>query len=511
MNMEKSVLGIEFGSTRIKAVLLDEHNNPIASGGCNWENKFENGVWTYSLEEVTVGLQSAYKALCENLGQAITTLAGMGISGMMHGYLVFDTKDNQLCEFRTWRNTITQESAEALTKLFDFNVPQRWSIAHLYQAMLNKESHVPQIARMTTLAGHIHYLLTGENVMGVGEASGMFPIENNQFHPQMAKEFQKKTGTDILKILPKVLVAGEAAGCLTPEGAKLIDPTGVLQAGIPFCPPEGDAGTGMVATNAIAPRTGNVSAGTSIFAMIVLEKALSKVYEEIDVVATPAGWPVAMVHCNNCSSDIDAWAGLFREFAGLLGQECSTGQALDLLFEASVKGNVDCSGLLAVNYYSGEHITGFSEGRPLFVRTPDAEFSLASFFKTHIYSAVASLKAGLDILEGEKVSIDRLLGHGGYFKAKDVGQTALASACGVPVSVMETSGEGGAYGIALLAAYAVNKQGESLDEYLNEKVFKTAKISTVTPTAEQTEGFARYYERFAKGLAIEKAAVENLH
>lgn len=499
-------LGIEFGSTRIKAVLIDSDNKPIASGGFDWENRFENGVWTYHLDEVKVGLKTAFKNLCDDYGK-VPEISAIGISGMMHGYLVFDENDNQLCEFRTWRNTMTGQSAEELTELFGFNIPQRWSVAHLYQAILNKEGHTSKIKKMTTLAGYVHYLLTGENVLGAGEASGVLPITDGDYNPEMIEKFKAKTGFDLKSVLPKVLTAGENAGRLTDGGALLLDETGTLKAGIPFCPPEGDAGTGMVATNSITPRTGNVSAGTSIFAMVVLEKGLSKVYSEIDMVTTPNGNPVAMVHCNNCSADIDGYANLFYEFAKLSGNEMKKGQVLDMLFEAAMSGDNDCGGLLSYNYLSGEHITGLSEGRPLFVRMPDAKLNLSNFFRTHLYTAVASLKVGMDILKSENVKIEKLLGHGGYFKAKDAGQTVLSSATGAAVSVMETAGEGGAYGMALLAAYSQQKN-ISLDEFLNEKVFKTAKVNTITATADQIEGFNKYSQRFLKCIEIEKKATE---
>lgn len=502
-------LGIEFGSTRIKAVLINWENKPLASGGYDWENRFENGVWTYHLEDVRYGLKTAFKNLCEDFG-GVPEISAIGISGMMHGYLVFDENDNQLCEFRTWRNTMTEQSAKELTELFGFNIPQRWSVAHLYQAMLNKEVHIPKIKKMTTLAGYVHYLLTGENVLGMGEASGMFPVLDGEYNSHMLNKFKEKTSFDLKLVLPKVLTAGENAGKLTEKGALLLDETGSLQAGIPFCPPEGDAGTGMVATNSITPKTGNVSAGTSIFAMVVLENGLSKVYSEIDIVTTPNGKPVAMVHCNNCSSDIDAYANLFYEFSKLSGNEMTKGKVLDLLFEIALSGDKDCGGLLSYNYLSGEHITGLSEGRPLFVRLPNAKLNLSNFFKTHLYTAVTSLKVGMDILKGENVKIEKLLGHGGYFKAKNVGQTVLSSATGAEVSVMETAGEGGAYGMALLAAYSQNNN-MPLDDFLNEKVFKTAKVNNVMATKEQIDGFNKYSDRFLNGLDIEKIATEKLN
>ena len=517
----KTYLGIELGSTRIKAVLVTASGEPIASGGHDWENKFENNIWTYSLEDVRTGITDCFSKLKQDVrdkyGVPLTQVSSIGISAMMHGYLAFDKDDNLLVPFRTWRNTMTDEAASRLTKEFNFNIPQRWSIAHLYGSMLNNENHIDKISKITTLSGYVHYLLTGEFVLGVGDASGVFPIdsETNDYEKSMIEKFNQKLAEKGLKyrledILPKVLATGENAGVLTEQGAKLLDPAGEFKAGAPLCPPEGDAGTGMVATNSISERTGNVSAGTSIFAMIVLEKPLSKVYEQIDIVTTPTGKPVAMVHCNNGSSDIDAWANLFVEFSKLSGNEMSKGKVLDLLFETALSGDSDCGGLFSCNYISGEHITGFSQGRPLFARTQNCRFNLSNFFRNHLYSAVSSLKVGMNILQKENVKIDRLLGHGGYFKARDAGQTVLASATGAPVSVMETAGEGGSYGVALLASYMMNKNGRTLDEFLNQDIFKDSKISTIVPTDEQISGFEKYFDRYLKGLNIEAAAVESL-
>ena len=522
MNGE-AVLGIELGSTRIKAVLIDEDNRPVASGSYDWENQLENGIWTYALDEVWKGMQESYAALKADVKQkydvTLKRLGAVGISAMMHGYLVFDKEGKQLVPFRTWRNTITGEAAQELTELFRFNIPQRWSIAHLYQAILNKEAHVPEIDYMTTLSGYIHWKLTGEKVMGVGEASGMFPIDSNvkQFDAKMLEQFQelivsKGYPWKISEILPRVLCAGEDAGRLTDEGARLLDPSGELEAGIPCCPPEGDAGTGMTATNSVRPRTGNVSAGTSVFAMIVLEHALKKVHPELDLVTTPDGSPVAMVHCNNCTSDLNAWVGLFREFAECFGIQTDMNRLFGTLYNKALEGDPDCGGLLAYNYFSGEHITGFEEGRPLFVRTPDARFNLANFMRVHLFTSLGALKTGLDILfRDEGVEADEVLGHGGLFKTRGVGQRIMAAAMDVPVTVMETAGEGGAWGIALLASYMKHKgQGESLGEYLSVHVFADEKGETLKPDPEDVRGFDAFLTRYTKGLAIEHAAVENL-
>ncbi len=519
----KTVLGIELGSTRIKAVLIGEDHMPLASGSHEWENQYENGVWTYSLEAVWKGLQESYqnlnKDVSEKYGVTLKTIGSIGFSAMMHGYMAFDKDGKLLVPFRTWRNTMTGQAAEKLTDLFQFNIPQRWSIAHLYQALLNKESHVKDISHQTTLAGYVHWKLTGQKVLGIGEASGMFPIDSkiNNYDAHMIELFNGQLKAENLPwkledILPKVLVAGDAAGVLTEEGAKLLDPSGQLQAGVPLCPPEGDAGTGMVATNSVAERTGNVSAGTSVFAMVVLEKALSKLYPEIDMVTTPTGKPVAMVHANNCTSDLNAWVDLFKEFTETLGVEISESKLFEMLFKKSLEGDMDGGGLLAYNYFSGESITNFEEGRPLFVRTPESRFTLANFMRVHLFSALGTLKLGMDILfEQEKVKIDQLLGHGGFFKTKDVGQKMMAAAMNVPVSVMETAGEGGAWGIALLASYMLHKTGsQPLEAYLSEKVFAGEKGSTITPDQKDVDGFAVFMERYKSGLGIERAAVEGL-
>jgi len=519
----KTALGIELGSTRIKAVLVDEAHEPIASGGHDWENRLENGVWTYSLEDVWAGLRDCYAKLranvAEKYGVALMRVGGIGVSAMMHGYLAFDAQGNLLAPFRTWRNTTTGPAAAELTELLGFNIPLRWSIAHLYQAVLNGEPHVGKVAFITTLAGYVHWKLTGRKVLGVGDASGMFPIDSTTFDYDrgMLDKFQalvapKGFSWTIGGILPKVLVAGEDAGVLTAEGAKLLDDGGALTPGIPMCPPEGDAGTGMVATNSVAPRTGNVSAGTSIFAMIVLEKALQRLHTEIDMVTTPSGMPVAMVHCNNCSSDIDAWAGLFQEFAAGLGMEMKLGKVLDQLFFKAMEADKDAGGVLSYNYVSGEPLTGLDEGRPLMVRMPDAKFTLANFMRAHLYAALGALKLGMDILlDEEKVAIDKIYGHGGFFKAKGVGQSIMAAAIHAPVTVMETAGEGGAWGIAILAAYLVRREkGEKFEDYLADKVFAGKAGQTLAPDPADEAGFAAFMDRYVAGLPAEKAAVEAL-
>ncbi len=517
----KARLGVEFGSTRIKAVLIDPAGNPIAQGDHDWENQLVNNIWTYDMKDVWAGLQDCYAKLLADVkaqyGVGIAKLDAIGFSAMMHGYIPFDGDGKQLVPFRTWRNTITGPASEALTARLNFNIPQRWSIAHLYQAILNEEPHVPQIRFLTTLAGYVHWMLTGEKVLGIGEASGMFPIdsETNQFDAGMIASFDELVADKgfpwkLEQILPKVLMAGENAGCLTAEGAKLLDVSGQLQPGIPFCPPEGDAGTGMVATNSVAPRTGNVSAGTSVFAMIVLEKALKKVHPEIDMVTTPSGKPVAMVHCNNCTSDLNAWVKLFGEFAEAMGFKADANQLFGTLYRKAMEADADLGGLLAYNYFSGEHITGFEEGRPLFARTPDSRFTLANFMRTHLYAALSSLKIGMNILlDEENVQVDQILGHGGLFKTKGVGQSIMAAAMNVPVAVMETAGEGGAWGIALLAGYMADKQAdESLEKYLSEKIFAGKMGDVIAPRAEDVDSFNAYIQRYSAGLPIERAAVE---
>ncbi len=518
-----AVLGIELGSTRIKAVLIDENHEAIASGSHDWENSYIDNVWTYSLEDIWTGVQNSYRSMAEAVKQKyevkIQKMKAIGFSGMMHGYMAFDQKGELLVPFRTWRNTITEQASGILTELFQYNIPQRWSIAHLYQAILNKESHVKDVAFFTTVAGYIHWKLTGQKVLGVGEASGMFPIDltTNSFNTHMIDKFNhiieaEEFSWKLEEVMPKVLVAGESAGELSEEGAKLLDITGELKAGIPLCPPEGDAGTGMVATNSVAKRTGNVSAGTSVFAMIVLERELSKVYHEIDLVTTPSGSLVAMAHSNNCSSDLNAWVSLFDEFSKILGAPVDTNRLYELLYTQALQGDSDCGGLLSYGYLSGEHITGFEEGRPLFVRSAESKFNLANFMRTHLYTSLGALKIGLDILlKQEGVELDEILGHGGLFKTKGVGQKIMAAAINVPVSVMETAGEGGAWGIAILASYMANKaEAETLDDYLNNKVFADMPSLKMEPDQKDVQGFEQFMALYKKGLAVERAAVDSL-
>ena len=515
MDLKTTALGIELGSTRIKAVLIDENHLPIASGDFEWENQLVNGIWTYSEEMIHTGIQQCYKALKADVeakfGVKLTTVGAIGISAMMHGYLPFDKDGKRLAEFRTWRNTITGEAAEKLTDLLGFNIPQRWSIAHFYQAILNNESHVKDVAFLTTLAGYIHWTLTGEKIMGVGEASGMFPIDSStcDYNETMVQKFNGLTGLDLRSILPKVVSAGEYAGKLTESGAKFLDPEGDLEPGIPLAPCEGDAGTGMVATNSVRIRTGNVSAGTSDFAMIVVDHDLG-VHREIDMVTTPDGAPVAMVHCNNCTSDINAWVNLFSEFATLMGASYSKGELFTKLFQVAAEGDADCGGLLSYNYFSGEGVTDLDEGRPVFARMPDASFTIANFMRTHLYSALATLKIGMDILQREEqVKIDKLLGHGGFFKTPGVGQRMLSAAVNAPVSVMKTAGEGGPYGMALLASYMLNRaEGETLPDYLDNKVFADAECSTIMADSADVEGFAKFLASYVKALPVEKTATE---
>jgi len=519
----RTFLGIELGSTRIKAVLIGEDNAPIASGSHDWENSYVNQIWTYSLDAVWKGVQDSYRKMADEVkaryGVPLRTIGAIGFSGMMHGYMVFDREGELLVPFRTWRNNITEQASKALTGTFQYPIPQRWSIAHLYQAILNGEDHIGRIDFMTTLAGYIHWKLTGRKVLGVGEASGVFPIDlqTKDFNQGMINQFNDLIASQNLpwtlgNILPKVLVAGENGGALTEEGARLLDPGGELQAGAPLCPPEGDAGTGMVATNSVAQRTGNVSAGTSVFAMVVLEKELSRVYDEIDLVTTPSGSLVAMAHSNNCSSDLNAWVGLFDEFAKLMGFRTDANELYGKLYNQALQGDPDGGGLLAYGYLSGEHMTHFEEGRPLFVRSSESRFNLANFMRVHLNTALGALKIGMDILlKQEGVKLDEMLGHGGFFKTEGVGQRIMAAALNVPVSVMETAGEGGAWGIALLASYMANKdEGETLEDFLGRKVFAGQAGKTLSPDARDVEGFEAFMERYKAGLAIERAAVEHL-
>jgi sugar (pentulose or hexulose) kinase len=518
-------LGIEFGSTRIKAILIDDNFLPIASGSHDWENRLENGIWTYHLDDVWSGLQDCYKNLVDDVnvkyGLSLVKVASIGISAMMHGYLVFDKNGEGLVPFRTWRNTITEKAAAELTSIFNFNVPQRWSIAHLYQAILNAEPHLKEISFITTLSGYVHWKLTGEKVLGLGDASGMFPIDGKtgSYNQKMVKQFDDLSeghgfSQKFADVFPKALKAGERAGTLSTTGAKMLDISGVLQAGIPFCPPEGDAGTGMVATNSVRGRSGNVSAGTSIFAVLVLEKDLSHVHSEIDPMVTPAGRPVAVVHGNNCCTDLDAWVRLFNEAVELAGKKIDKSMLYENLYRKALEGETDCGGLVAYNYCSGEHITGFKDGRPLFVRLPEGRFSLANCMRSLLYSAIATLKLGMDILvEQEKVQLDCLLGHGGLFKIPGVAQRFMAAALNTPISVMDSAAEGGAWGISLLAAYILRCRGgegaKPLEDFLANEVFAGNTGQKINPNPDEVAGFKNYMERYVKGLAIERAAVEN--
>lgn len=514
----KTYLGIEFGSTRIKAVLIDDTFASIAAGSHDWENRYENGVWTYSLDDIIGGLRDCYAKLSadvkEKYGIIPETYGAMGISGMMHGYMAFDKDDELLVPFRTWRNTITEEAASELSELFKFNIPQRWSIAHLYQAILNNEEHISKIAHINTLAGYIHYRLTGDRSVGVGEASGIFPIENGTYNSKYLEKLDALLKTknfegNIRDILPAVLSAGEGDAVLTESGAKLLDPTGTLKPGVKLCPPEGDAGTGMVATNSVLPKTGNVSAGTSIFSMLVLSKPLSGYYPEIDVVTTPDGSPVAMVHCNNCCSELDAWVNMFGEFAALSGNPMDKSSLYELLYKNALNGDPDCGGTVAYNFLSGEPVAGAENGRPMYFRTPDGNFSLANFFRAQLYSSMAALKMGMDILfENEKVTADKITGHGGLFKVKGAAQQFLADGLGSAVSVMKTAGEGGAWGMAILAAYAAVGSGKALPEFLEKEVFSSMEVYTVSPDANGSEGFTAFLENYKKGLAAEYAAAK---
>lgn len=521
VNQDETALGIEFGSTRIKAVLIDKNHEEIVEGSYSWESYLLDGIWTYSLSDIWTGLQSVYSELANNYekkyGSKLTTVGSIGFSGMMHGYLAFDKEAEQLTPFRTWRNTNTEVAAEKLSELFQFNIPQRWSIAHLYQAILNEESHVKDIDFFTTLAGYVHWELTGEKVLGVGEASGMFPIDSqkNNYDEKKIQDFEKAVSPydfdwNLADILPRALVAGDFAGRLTEEGAKLLDPSGHLEAGIPLAPPEGDAGTGMVATNAVSPKTGNISAGTSIFSMIVLEEELSEYYLEVDIVTTPTGAPVAMIHCNNFTSDINSWANFFKEIIESLSLEVTEKELFTMLFNKATEADTDNGQLYSVNYYTGEPITGFEEGRPLFVQMPDSKLTVPNFMRTKIYSALATLKIGMDILtHKEKVSVDYLLGHGGFFKTENVGQQIMADGLEVPISVMETASEGGSWGMAILAAYSMNKKDdETLEAYLESNVFHNQNAKTLYPSEQGTTEFKSYMEKYDNLLKVERAAID---
>ena len=519
----ETALGIEFGSTRIKAVLMDDQFETIASGSYEWENLLKDGYWTYNQEDIITGLQTAYREMKQEVeqkyGLILQTVGAIGFSAMMHGYMAFDQTGKLLVPFRTWRNATTGVAAKELTERFQFNIPERWSIAHLYQAILNKEEHVPQIDFVTTLAGYIHWLLTGNKAIGIGDASGVFPIDEgtHNYHQGMVEQFEgliadRNYPWSLQGILPKVYLAGENAGALTEAGARILDPSGDLQGDIPLCPPEGDAGTGMVATNSVKKRTGNVSVGTSVFAMIVLEKELSKVYPEIDMVTTPNGHPVGMVHANNCSSDLNAWIGLFRQFSESMGFEVDNNKLYSVLFNKALEGDPDGGGLLSYGYLSGENITGIDQGRPLFVRSPESNFNLANFMRTHLFTAFGALKLGMDILtHNEHVAIDSILAHGGLFKTPIVGQKIVAAALNVPISVMSTAGEGGAWGMALLASYMKNKeQSQTLEDFLEHKVFKDVEGQEISPDPTDVKGFDVFMERYQGGLAIEQAAVDHL-
>lgn len=513
-------IGIEFGSTRIKAVLIGEDFSILSEGVYDWTNRLENGIWTYSLDEVHKGLQGCFADLMKNVkdkyGVELKTTASIGVSAMMHGYLAFDENDALLVPFRTWRNTITGEAASKLSEAFNFNIPQRWSIAHLYQAVLNEEAHIPEVRFITTLAGYVHWKLTGKKVIGIGDASGMFPISPNgiSYDKNMLAKFAELTkGTalkaDLIDILPEIIPAGECAGTLTEEGARLLDPTGVFSAGVEFCPPEGDAQTGMVATNSIAPKTGNVSAGTSIFGMVVLEKELSKMYHQIDIVTTPCGSPVAMVHCNNCTTDLNTWVNLFGDVLELFGTKVSKGELYEKLFNAALTASDDCGDIVSCNYHSGEHVTGFTSGRPMLLRSPDSQFNPSNLMRCLIYTCMSTLKIGMDILlVEEKINLDKIYAHGGLFKTPVVGQRFLAAALGVPVELMKSAGEGGAWGIAILAAYQARKdRSEQLPEFLSKYVFADMQGTVIEPEENDIAGFAAYTKKFENALAAERAAV----
>ena len=517
----KAVLGIEFGSTRIKAVLIDETHTPIAAGSHEWENRLENGFWTYSLDDIWDGLKSCYRSLAQDVREKYDTkirhLSAIGFSAMMHGYMAFDGEGQLLAPFRTWRNGTTGPAAEALTKLFQYNIPQRWSIAHLYQAILNEEEHVPEIKFLTTLAGYIHWKMTGRKILGVGDASGMFPIDiaTKTYDSNMVEKFdaliaEKNYPWKLEEILPEILLAGEEGGLLTQEGAKLLDESGELEAGIPVCPPEGDAGTGMAATNSVAVSTGNVSAGTSAFVMVVLKDQLKKIHPEIDLVTTPDGSLVGMVHTNNCTSDLNAWVELFKEFAESFGIEADKNRLYEVLYKKALEGESDCGGMLSYGFLSGENIMQVSEGRPMVVRTPESRFTLANFMRSHLYAALGALKVGMDILtQEEQVPVEQIFGHGGFFKTPVVGQRIMAVAMNTPVAVMETAGEGGPWGIALLASYMVRKkEGELLGDYLSNQVFAGSQAVRMEPVQDDVRGFEQFIRKFKEGILAEQKAGE---
>ena len=507
----KKILGVEFGSTRIKAVLIDENAKVLAQGSHEWENQLKDGIWTYDLDDVWAGLQDAYSSLCASFGEEITSLDGIGISAMMHGYLAFDKDGNLLVPFRTWRNTNTAEAASILTKALDFNMPQRWSGSHFYQAVLNKEEHVSRVAFLTTLAGYVHWKLTGKRVLGIGDAAGMLPINNNDYDREKLTKYNELLlaqglNIDIYDLLPTPLLAGEDAGVLTKEGAMFLDKSGRLREGAVFCPPEGDAGTGMVATNAVRVHTGNVSAGTSAFAMVVLDKNLSRVNESIDVVATPSGMPVAMVHANNFTSEINAWASLFSEVITLAGGSIEKGKLFDKLYEKSLESDFNVGGLVGYNFLSGEPIVGMETGIPLIARKPDGKLTLANFMQLQLYSALGAMAVGMEVLHSEKVKIDNICGHGGFFKTEFVGANSMSAALGAPITVMKNAGEGGAWGVAVLALYSVKKI-DTLEDFLDNLFEKTEK-TTVTASKEEKQKFASFLDFYKQGLRVEKLATD---
>lgn len=519
----ETALGIELGSSRIKGVLTDLKGNVLAVGIYDWENSFVDNIWTYSINEIHEGIRKCYNSLRmavkEKYDVDIKNIGAIGISAMMHGYMALDSKGKQIAPFQTWRNTNTQESADKLTELFNFNIPLRWSVAHLYQRILDKEEHLKKLDYVCTLSGYIHLKLTGKRVIGIGDAAGMFPINSEiyDYNLEMLEKFNKLIESygyswRLEDIFPKVLVAGENAGVLTKDGALFLDETGMLQEGIPLCPPEGDAGTGMVATNSVAPGTGNISAGTSTFAMIVLEKQLNKVYREIDMVTTPSGFPCAMSHANNGTSDLNAWINIFSEFAQLMGMKFDVSEIFEKLYKKSLTGDSDCGGLLAYGYYSGENVTMINEGRLAFLRTPESKFNLANFMKVNIYTSLGAVKLGLDILvKNEKIKLKRITGHGGFFKTKGVGQRYLAAALNTPITVMDNASEGGAWGIALLASYMINKKdNETLEYYIEKSIFNGLSGETLYPNSEDVEGFEIFMKRYNLGLEIEKSAIENM-
>ncbi|WP_369140519.1 xylulokinase [Modestobacter versicolor] len=519
----RTALGIELGSTRIKAVLIGPDHAPLAVGSSDWENQLVDRLWTYSLADVWAGVQQSVAALAADVqrrhGVELAGVGALGVSAMMHGYLAFDADGELLAPFRTWRNTNTGRAAERLSAEFGCNIPHRWSVAHLYQAVLDGEEHVGRVDHLTTLAGYVHWQLTGEKVLGVGDASGMLPIDaaTGGYDAAMLARFDElaaEAGVELTLagLLPAIAVAGEPAGTLTEAGARLLDPTGRLSAGAPLCPPEGDAGTGMVATGSVAPRTGNVSAGTSIFAMVVLERPLGRAHRELDLVTTPAGDPVAMVHCNNGASELDAWAGLFAQFARALGSDADPSRVFETLFTAALDGAGDGGGMLAYNYLSGEPITDLEEGRPLFLRSPDSRLDLGTFMRTHLYSALATLRVGMDVLQqAEGVRLDRMFAHGGLFRTAGVAQRFLAAAIDTPVSVGDVAAEGGAWGAAVLAAFATRRApGQALADYLDTTVFAGAVLQTVEPRPDDVAGFDAFMQRYLAALPVERAAVEHL-